>query len=199
MNRLSSHQHSSELQSCWTHHNSLEQKIQSLTFAWQRIRIPLQPPDVHDRSSRDRVSCKIVARSLDRMYNWLLFSFIPILEYPCQDRSIASRREDLILCLKIPESGTSVGFYIFLICSIDWRSGESPPCIQSILSSISAATGRQLKQSMKVFHSLMLYRLLPKIISFVTFVIKAINSVDWGAFVISSKQEKVSWILDFVG
>lgn len=32
-----------------------------------------------------------------------------------------------------------------------------------ILSSIKAATGRQLKQSMKVFQSLMLYRLLPSL------------------------------------
>ena len=61
----------------------------------------------------------------------------------------------------VPESGTSVGFSIFLICSIDCRSGDSPPCIHKILSSINAATGRQLKQSMKVFHNLMLYLFLP--------------------------------------
>ena len=48
-----------------------------------------------------------------------------------------------------------------LICSILWRSGLSPPWQQKIFSSTMAATGRQLKQSVKVFHSLMLYRLLP--------------------------------------
>jgi hypothetical protein len=33
--------------------------------------------------------------------------------------------------------------------------------MQRIFSSMMAATGRQLKQSVKVFHSLMLYRRLP--------------------------------------
>ena len=40
-------------------------------------------------------------------------------------------------------------------------TGESPPCMQKIFSSMSAATGRQLKQSVKVFQILMLYRRLP--------------------------------------
>jgi hypothetical protein len=34
--------------------------------------------------------------------------------------------------------------------------GERPPWQQKIFSSIMAATGRQLKQSVNVFHSLML-------------------------------------------
>lgn len=55
-----------------------------------------------------------------------------------------------------PVSGTSVGRITRRICSIDWRSGERPPCIVKIFSSIMAAMGRQLKQSVKVFHSLML-------------------------------------------
>lgn len=62
----------------------------------------------------------------------------------------------------LPVSGTSVGFSIFLICSILSSSGDNPPCIQRIRSSMSAATGRQLKQSMKSFQSLMLYLLLPE-------------------------------------
>lgn len=36
-----------------------------------------------------------------------------------------------------------------------------PPWQQKIFSSTMAATGKQLKQSVKVFHSLILYRLLP--------------------------------------
>ena len=36
-----------------------------------------------------------------------------------------------------------------------------PPWQQKILSSMTAAMGRQLKQSVNVFHSLMLYRRLP--------------------------------------
>lgn len=125
-----------------------------------------------------------------------------------------------------PWSGTSVGRMMRLICSMDWRSGDSPnrgskrtnkhvdnevekccaesqltsvsklqrtngvswgqrqtalaflhknkhlvlqkknnnspPWQQKIFSSTMAAIGRQLKQSVKVFHSLMLYLLLPK-------------------------------------
>ena len=49
-----------------------------------------------------------------------------------------------------------------LICSGEERSGESPPCMQRILSSTRAATGMQLKQSTNDFHSLMLYLDLPK-------------------------------------
>ena len=60
-----------------------------------------------------------------------------------------------------PVSGTSVGRMTRRICSIDWRSGDRPPCIVKIFSSMMAAMGRQLKQSVNVFHSLMLYRRLP--------------------------------------
>jgi hypothetical protein len=42
-----------------------------------------------------------------------------------------------------------------------FKSGESPPCMQKIFSSMMAATGKQLKQSVNVFHILMLYRRLP--------------------------------------
>lgn len=38
---------------------------------------------------------------------------------------------------------------------------DIPPWQQKIFSSKIAATGKQLKQSVKVFHSLILYRLLP--------------------------------------
>lgn len=86
-----------------------------------------------------------------------------------------------------PWSGTSVGRMMRRICSIDCRSGDSPawdrsvslrrgaasgprrqppalcppPWQQKIFSSTMAAMGKQLKQSVKVFHSLMLYRRLP--------------------------------------
>eukprot|EP00732_Lithocolla_globosa_P002780 Lithocolla_globosa_v1_NODE_1947_length_2245_cov_434.685845.p3 type:complete len:108 gc:universal NODE_1947_length_2245_cov_434.685845:1457-1780(+) len=59
-----------------------------------------------------------------------------------------------------PVSGTSVGRMTRRICSNDCRSGDKPPCMPKIFSSITAAMGRQLKQSVKVFHSLMLYRRL---------------------------------------
>jgi len=41
-------------------------------------------------------------------------------------------------------------------------SGLSPPWQQKIFPSIVAATGKQLKQSVKVFHSFTLYRRLPR-------------------------------------
>jgi hypothetical protein len=51
---------------------------------------------------------------------------------------------------------TSVGRMTRRICSIELRSGLRPPCMVKIFSSMMAAMGRQLKQSVKVFHSLML-------------------------------------------
>ncbi len=58
-------------------------------------------------------------------------------------------------------SGTSVGRIILRICSMLLRSGDSPPCMQKIFSSMMAATGKQLKQSVNVFQILMLYLRLP--------------------------------------
>ncbi len=55
---------------------------------------------------------------------------------------------------------TSVGRITRRICSIELRSGLNPPCMVKIFSSIIAAMGKQLKQSVNVFQSLMLYRLL---------------------------------------
>ena len=61
---------------------------------------------------------------------------------------------------KIGAPLTSVGRITRRICSMEFRSGLSPPCIVKIFSSMIAAMGKQLKQSVKVFHSLMLYLLL---------------------------------------
>ena len=55
---------------------------------------------------------------------------------------------------------TSVGRMTRRICSIEFKSGLNPPCMVNIFSSIMAAIGKQLKQSVNVFHSLMLYLLL---------------------------------------
>ena len=55
---------------------------------------------------------------------------------------------------------TSVGRMTRRICSMELRSGLSPPCMVNIFSSMIAAMGKQLKQSVKVFHSLILYLLL---------------------------------------
>lgn len=80
--------------------------------------------------------------------------------------------------------------------------------------------GRQLKQSVKVFQSLMLYLLLPEtegemliydVHSFLksdvhdyksealTLIIEAIYSIDGCTLMISPQQEEVLWIFNFVG
>lgn len=132
-------------------------------FSSQKTRIPPRPPGVLYISGPNRVFCRTAEHSQVQRYSWHLSHSIPIPECLCRGHSTADHKEVLQLSKAIPESGTSVGFSIFLICSMDWRSGESPPCMHKILSSIKAATGRQLKQSMKVFQSLILYRLLPKL------------------------------------
>jgi phosphatidylinositol kinase/protein kinase (PI-3 family) len=111
----------------------------------------------------------------------------------------------------LPVSGTSVGRITRRICSMLCKSGDKPPCIQKIFSSIIAAIGRQLKQSVNVFHSLMLYRRLP--VEFdecfagiyakltannLTFIVKSIYTIYACIFVITTKNEKVFRILDFV-
>jgi hypothetical protein len=57
-----------------------------------------------------------------------------------------------------PVSGTSHGLAILAICSIWLNSGLRPPCMQMILSSITAVHGRQLKVLQNVFQSLTLKR-----------------------------------------
>lgn len=110
-------------------------------------------------------------------------------------------------------SGTSVGRMIRRICSMLFRSGDRPPCMQKIFSSMMAATGKQLKQSVNVFQILMLYLRLPA--SFartiqspdrqsatdqhedrLTLVVEAVNPVDRGALVVATKNEEVLRVLD---
>jgi hypothetical protein len=75
-----------------------------------------------------------------------------------------------------------------------------------IFSSIMAAMGRQLKQSVKVFHNLMLYRRLPVLSAQVaitllygpTLVVEPVDPVDTGTLVITSEDEKVFRVLDLV-
>lgn len=63
---------------------------------------------------------------------------------------------------QLPSRGglTSVGRMTRRICSMEFKSGLRPPCMVKIFSSMMAAIGRQLKQSVNVFHNLMLYRRL---------------------------------------
>lgn len=95
---------------------------------------------------------------------------------------------------------------ILLIWSSEDSSGDSPPCMQKILSSISAATGRQLKQSVKVFHSFMLYLLLPtnhfsfyNIPHLITLIIEPVYPINRRRLMVSPQQEKVLRILYLIG
>lgn len=56
-----------------------------------------------------------------------------------------------------------------------------------------------LNTSEKSFQSFKLYFLLPEIKGKFTLIIESINSVDGGAFVITSEKEKVFRVLDFIG
>jgi len=81
------------------------------------------------------------------------FSPQPIVSLSGSDQRRSQRR---------PWSGTSVGRMIRRICSMDCKSGLKPPWQQNIFSSMIAAIGKQLKQSVNVFHNFMLYLLLPE-------------------------------------
>lgn len=76
-----------------------------------------------------------------------------------------------------PVSGISVGRTMELIWSTESRSGERPPCIHSILSSMRAATGMQLKQSTKDFHNFTLNLLLPELQNF--YIIRRNHRYGW--------------------
>jgi hypothetical protein len=79
--------------------------------------------------------------------------------------------------------------------------------MQKIFSSMIAAIGRQLKQSVNVFQSLMLYRRLPAERSACghghnegtrTLVVEAIDAVDTRALVVPAQDEEVFRVLDLV-
>lgn len=72
----------------------------------------------------------------------LSFSPHPSISLSGSDHSRSQRR---------PWSGTSTGREMLRIWSMFFSSGDNPPCMQRILSSISAATGRQLKHSVNIF------------------------------------------------
>lgn len=73
-----------------------------------------------------------------------------------------------------------------------------------------AAIGRQLKQSVNVFHNLMLYRRLPmptnifsvtwttKTTTSHTLIVKTVYPVDAGTLVISSQDEEVFGVFDLI-
>ena len=81
-----------------------------------------------------------------------------------------------------------------------------------IFSSIMAAMGKQLKQSVNVFHSLMLYRRLPigsrhttyqnrtkgTQNRMLTLIVETINSIDTCTFMVTTENEEILGVLDLV-
>jgi hypothetical protein len=76
-----------------------------------------------------------------------------------------------------------------------------------IFSSMMAAMGKQLKQSVNVFHSLILYRRLPQkdyqlkaatSAVLLTFIVEAVNTVDGRALVVASEDKEVFGVFDLV-
>ena len=71
-----------------------------------------------------------------------LFRFLPSLKYKLILPLHSLSGSDHNKSHKSPVSGMSVGLTIFFIYSTLFNSGLKPPCIQNILSSIKAATGK---------------------------------------------------------
>jgi len=77
-------------------------------------------------------------------------------------------------------------------------SGPIPPCMQKILSSIKAASGRQLNTSVNSFHTLSEYFLLPSITKKHTLIIEPINLIDLRRLVIPPQQKEILRVLDLI-
>ena len=103
-----------------------------------------------------------------------------------------------------PSSPISSGLFTLFTCSREVRSGEIPPCMQMILSSISPTHGSYQNTSQNVLHTFTLYLLLPfkfncyKLFKEKTFVEEPIDSVYGLALVVSSEQEEVIGVFHFI-
>ena len=125
------------------------------------------------------------------MWRTLLCHFYPKTTLPRSHRKRSQRR---------PWSGTSEGHIVFQICSIDWGSGDKPPGQQSIFLTKKAATGKQVKQSVKhVFHNVTLYLLhssqnpyILLIMAHLWFLLRRKKSLDNQFFSLANKRHIVS-------
>ena len=161
MNTSRYHQLSSKLQHYQTHHNNLVRKIVSLTIFSRRIRIRPPLPNGPCISNPVHVFSRIRRLSQGWRQSLPLFHSHPSPAHLCLGQTTINRTINLDTCIiNVPVSGTSIGRIIFFIYSILVSSGLRPPCIHNIFSSIIAATGRQLKQSVNVFHNFILNLLL---------------------------------------
>lgn len=161
------------------HRSNSGPRIMSLIVVSQRTRNHPRRLDALDRLSQDRVDLEICLQHLRRMWTTHLCHSPPNLGRLCRGLTTINRTTNLKLFqaiimytykggifIIVPVSGTSVGLIIRRICSMPCKSGLSPPWQQKIFSSIIAAIGKQLKQSVNVFHNFMLKRLLPKMEDF---------------------------------
>lgn len=90
-----------------------------------------------------------------------------------------------------------MGLLMASISESELRSGLSPPCMQMILSSMTAHTGIALKTSRKYFQILRLYLRLPEL-GGLTLIVEAVYAVYAGILVIAPKQKEVLGELQLV-
>lgn len=166
--------HASLQQRCQTLHSSLEQKtkLQAVYLQKTRIRPPrpvywnsrlsvevlVQDIKLNKRHVQTWWALQIKSRSCFRR-NSMTRSAPKVYETPRSfgpQPRVFTLGSDQRRSQSKPDSGTSAGRFKFLIWSNLSRWGDSPPCIHSIFSSTRAATGKQLKQSVNIFHSLTL-------------------------------------------
>jgi hypothetical protein len=180
-----SHQRSSWPRHCRTLHNNWGLKTTLRAAVWRRTHIhPQRPAQLNHFQERNMVEekmrtwCALQMRS--RSCFWRNFvttsgpnvndtprslSPQPVMSLSGSDQSRSqSSPTDLVNNENVqPVSGTSVGRITRRTWSRELRSGDTPPCMQRIFSSMMAAMGRQLKASVNVFQILMLYRRLPAV------------------------------------
>ncbi len=78
--------------------------------------------------------------------------------------SCSSSGSDQSISQRSPLMDTTVGLWIVLIVLKSLSCLLIPPCTQRMRSSMTAATGRALKQSTKIFHILVEYLRLPNLV-----------------------------------
>lgn len=159
---------------CQTLHNSLEQKTKLQVVYLQKTRTHPPRPAYWNRRLSVQLFALQAIKLNKHVHTWWA---LQIKSRSCFRRNSATRSapkvyetprsfgpqprvftlgSDQRRSQSKPDSGTSAGRFKFLIWSNLSRWGDNPPCIHSIFSSTRAATGKQLKQSVNIFHSLTL-------------------------------------------
>lgn len=176
-NKATIHLQSSCRQRCRTRRNSLAPKTMWPTVFSQKIHIRLRPPLSKRKNKTKKWKCCWMLKTSNKIESKHTWCPLHISSKSCirKNRETTSAPNVKLTPRSFspqsftslsgsdhnrshnrPVSGTSVGRTIRRICSMSCKSGLKPPWQQNIFSSIIAAMGKQLKQSVNVFHNLML-------------------------------------------